>query len=73
MRLSLDPLRWLFIILAVALVWVAEAFNTVMEMVIDHVSREYSETAKQAKDVAASAVLIGAIILVPLILEKILG
>ena len=47
------------IVIAIGGVWMAEAFNTVLELVVDLVSsEEYSAPAKRAKDIAAAAVLI---------------
>ena len=51
-----DDWRWL--IVAIVMVWVAEAFNTAVEYVCDVVSPGYSEVVKHAKDIAAGAVLI---------------
>ena len=59
--LKLDPIRFALIILAVVSVWVAEAFNTVIEIVLDFVSPQYSDVAKRAKDIAAAAVFISCI------------
>jgi len=59
LRVSASDWRWL--IVAMLLVWAAEAFNTAVEYVCDMVSPGYSETVKRAKDVAAGAVLINAI------------
>ena len=56
--LKLDPVRFALIILAIVSVWVAEAFNTVIEIVLDFVSPQYSDVAKRAKDIAAAAVFI---------------
>jgi diacylglycerol kinase len=52
--------EWLFIILAIALVWITEAANTAMESLVDLVSPEYHDLAGRAKDCAAAAVLIAA-------------
>jgi len=52
---------WLWLILAVALVWISEAINTAIEYLCDVVSPEFSENVKRAKDIAAGAVLIAAI------------
>lgn len=52
---------WLWLILAIALVWVSEAINTAIEYLCDVVSPEYSENVKRTKDIAAGAVLIAAI------------
>jgi len=59
--LQLDPVRFALIILAIVSVWVAEAFNTVIEIVLDFVSPQYSDVAKRAKDIAAAAVFISCI------------
>jgi diacylglycerol kinase len=58
--LGLDALEWAVIALTVGFVLVAELFNTVIEAVVDLVTDEYHPLAKQAKDVAAGAVLISA-------------
>lgn len=57
-RIKVDDWRWL--IAAIVMVWVAEAFNTAVEYVCDVVSPGYSELVKHAKDIAAGAVLISA-------------
>ncbi len=56
--LQLETLEFCFIVLAIVSVWVAEAFNTVFEILTDFVSPDYSIPAKRAKDMAAAAVLI---------------
>ena len=58
--LGIDTVRFVLIIIVISLVWITEAFNTVLELVIDIVSPEYSETARRAKDIAATAVLFAA-------------
>jgi diacylglycerol kinase (ATP) len=57
---GLSKTEWLFIILAIALVFVAEAINTAIEFTIDLLSPEHHPIAGKAKDVAAAAVLIAA-------------
>jgi len=52
---------WLWLALAITLVWAAEAFNTAIELLADAVTREQQPLIGQAKDVAAAAVLITAI------------
>jgi diacylglycerol kinase len=52
---------WRWLIVAMVLVWSAEAFNTAVEYVCDVVSPDYSEAVKYAKDIAAGAVLICAV------------
>jgi diacylglycerol kinase len=53
--------EWIALILAIALVFSLEALNTALEAVVDLVSPQPHPLAKKAKDVAAGAVLIGAI------------
>jgi len=59
--LQLDILRLALIVMAIVSVWVAEAFNTVLEILVDNLSQSFSLQAKRAKDIAAAAVLITAI------------
>ncbi len=60
--LGIDRNGWALIIIAIVLVWVAEAFNTVLEIMADLVvGQRYSKMVKRAKDIAAAAVLITAI------------
>lgn len=56
--LQIDVLEWLFIILAIVVVLAAEALNTALEYVVDLASPEWHALARDAKDVAAAAVLI---------------
>ena len=58
---SVSPLEWLALILAVVAVWSAEALNTAFELLCDVASPEFHPLVKQAKDVAAAAVLIAAV------------
>lgn len=55
---------WIVIVFASGLVFISECFNTAIEYLSDVVSPEYNEKIKGAKDVAAAAVLISAIIAV---------
>jgi diacylglycerol kinase (ATP) len=52
---------WCWIILAISLVWTAEALNTAFEFLADAASPEFHPLVRNAKDVAAGAVLITAI------------
>ncbi len=52
---------WLWVALAITLVWFAEAMNTGFEYLCDVVSPEFSERVGRAKDIAAGAVLICAV------------
>ena len=53
--------EWLAIVLVIALVWVAEAFNSALEALGDAVSVDPHPLIARAKDVAAGAVLLAAI------------
>lgn len=57
---SLNEWRWLF--LAVALVWIAEAFNTSLERLGDAVTSENDPNVGHAKDVAATAVMLASLV-----------
>ena len=59
--LRLTKIEWLLIILAIALVFIAEMFNTVVELMIDLITTEQSPLARRAKDIAAGAVLVAAL------------
>ncbi len=54
-------LEWIMVILASGLVFIAEAFNTAIEIDIDLTSPEYHPFAQDTKDVAAGAVLIASV------------
>lgn len=51
---------WLWIGLAITLVWLAEAFNTALETLADFVSPEKQPMIKKVKDIAAAGVLLTA-------------
>ena len=56
LQVSADAWRWL--IVALALVWVAEAMNTAFEHLCDVVSPQFHDSVKRSKDIAAAAVLV---------------
>ena len=56
LRVSAPDWRWL--LLCVAAVWAAEAFNTALERLCDRVSLARHPLIRQAKDMAAAAVLL---------------
>lgn len=76
--LRLAPIKFALIVLAVISVWVAEAFNTVCEVLADMASPATSVAARRAKDIAAAAVLIaslgaaavGLIVLLPAFISR---
>jgi diacylglycerol kinase (ATP) len=53
--------EWCWLVLAIMAVWTAEALNTAFELLADVAAPGYHPLVKQAKDVAAGAVLIAAI------------
>jgi diacylglycerol kinase (ATP) len=56
------PLRdWAVLILAIAIVWMAEFLNTALEAVVDLASPEKHPLGKVGKDVGAAAVLVAAV------------
>jgi diacylglycerol kinase (ATP) len=52
---------WCWIILAISIVWTAEALNTAFEFLADVASPAFHPLVRDAKDVAAGAVLITAV------------
>lgn len=59
--LQLPRIEWAIILLTIIAVWMAEFMNTALEAVVDIASPEFHPLAKVAKDVAAAAVLMGAV------------
>jgi diacylglycerol kinase (ATP) len=59
---GLAAAEWILLLIVVGMVWAAEAINTALELLIDLVSPQKHPLAGRAKDVAAAAVLITAII-----------
>jgi len=53
--------EWCWIVLAIVVVWTAEALNTALEFLMDAATPEYHPLVEKAKDVAAGAVLISAV------------
>ena len=78
---KLPPEGWLWVISAVAAVWVTELLNTAVERAVDLASPGAHELAKIAKDAAAGAVLaasvyavaVGAIVLGPPVWGRLFG
>ena len=74
---KIETWEWCSVVIAFAIVLSTEAMNTAIEFVVDLVSPQYHPLAGKAKDVAAAAVLIaamgavmiGAIIFLPKILD----
>ena len=59
--LRLPAPQWPPLLLAVALVWMAEFINTALEAIVDLASPARSPLARVGKDVGAAAVLIAAL------------
>lgn len=76
--LSISRLEWIIIICMIGMVFMTELINTAIEKLGDLITRENSETIKKAKDLSAAAVfiaaltaaLIGLIIFIPRLIEK---
>jgi diacylglycerol kinase len=76
--LEINQTEWLILITTIAIVFMAEFFNSAIEAIADKVSTEKHPLIKKAKDIAAGGVLvtaivsviIGLIILGPKLLEK---
>ena len=61
--LQINATSWALILLAIALVWIAEFLNTALEAVVDLASNhQQHDLARVGKDVGAAAVLIAAFI-----------
>lgn len=59
--LDITKAEWLALILTIGLVIALELTNTAIEEVVDSFTDQVHPAAKKAKDVAAAAVLVGAI------------
>jgi diacylglycerol kinase len=53
--------EWLWIVAAIALVWITELVNTAIEKLVDLVSPDFDPRAGAIKDLAAGAVLLAAL------------
>jgi diacylglycerol kinase (ATP) len=58
---QLSRAEWCWIVLAIAIVWTAEALNTAFEFLADAAAPSFHPVVRDAKDVAAGAVLVTAI------------
>jgi diacylglycerol kinase (ATP) len=61
LSLKISSTDWRWVTVAIALVWMAEAFNTALEVLADEVSQEHRVRIGLAKDAAAGGVLIAAL------------
>jgi len=58
---GISRVEWAVLIFTIALVFFAELINTALENAVDTATREYSATAKLAKDISAGAVFVAAL------------
>ncbi len=58
---TITRFEWCWVVLAIMAVWTAEALNTAFEYLADVTNPEFHPVIKNAKDVAAGAVLLSAI------------
>ena len=58
---AITPGEWMAVVLAIGLVWVAEALNTAIEYVADLAHPDEHPEVKKLKDLAAAAVLFASI------------
>ncbi len=58
---QVSSIEWMFIILMISFVFIAELLNSLVERLIDYLKPEIHFQAKIIKDIAASVVLIAAI------------
>ncbi|WP_017755824.1 diacylglycerol kinase family protein [Calidifontibacillus oryziterrae] len=59
---SISKVEWIIIVLCIGIVFCLEIINSAIERTVDLVTEEYKPLAKQAKDFAAAAVFVFAII-----------
>lgn len=60
-HVHLNAYEWSALVLAMSLVWMAEALNTAIELLADEISEKRRERLGRAKDVAAGGVLLAAL------------
>jgi diacylglycerol kinase (ATP) len=58
---AISRLEWCAVVIAIVLVWMAEALNTAFELLCDVASPEFHPLVQKGKDVAAGAVLLSAV------------
>ena len=58
---GLNKTEWAILFLMIIIVLFAELINTSLENAVDTATKEYSETAKSAKDIAAGSVFLSAV------------
>ena len=61
-RFKINSSEWMGVLFSIGIVWLAEAFNTAIELICDLVHPDEHPKIKFVKDVAAGGVLISAIV-----------
>ena len=61
LRVGLSRVEWSLVVLAMIVVWTAEALNTALEALCDVASPAAHPLVERAKDIAAGAVLVAAV------------
>ena len=60
--LKINPFEWCLLIIVIGIVFLTELLNTSLEKLADLIDPEWNEMIRDAKDYAAAAVLISAVI-----------
>lgn len=55
---NINRFEWIAITLVIALVWITEMLNTIIELLVNHLWPQYNITAGKIKDIAAAIVLL---------------
>lgn len=59
--IGIGPIEWIIIIALIILVIVVEWINTAIEEVVNYISEDYNEKARDIKDLSAGAVLLSCV------------
>ncbi|PKG21786.1 diacylglycerol kinase [Niallia nealsonii] len=59
---QVSAVNWMMLAIAMGLVITMEMMNTAIERVVDLVTKDFHPLAKEAKDIAAGAVLVAAVV-----------
>lgn len=71
---KVSAMEWIALSIAIGLVWIAEAFNTALEMFCDLATEgKWHPMVKKIKDISAAAVLIAAAVSIVVALFVFLG
>jgi diacylglycerol kinase len=58
---KISSIEWMAIIIVAGMVFMAEIFNSAIELISDFISPTYHEVIKKVKDLSAAAVLVSAL------------